>query len=83
MIIPSPYWVSYPDQVLLNDATPVIVETTEQKGFRYRRRSWRRPSPERTKAIVLNSPSNPTGLAYDRRRPGGDRGRGREAQDLS
>jgi aspartate aminotransferase len=67
VIIPSPYWVSYPDQVLLNDATPVIVETTEQEGFRISAAKLEKAVTKRTKAIVLNSPSNPTGLAYDRK----------------
>lgn len=66
VIIPAPYWVSYPDQVLLNDATPVIVETTEQEGFRISAAKLEKAVTPRTKAIVLNSPSNPTGLAYDR-----------------
>jgi aspartate aminotransferase len=66
VIIPSPYWVSYPDQVLLNDATPVIVETTEQEGFRISAAKLEKAVTNKTKAIVLNSPSNPTGLAYDR-----------------
>ncbi|MDA8098676.1 MAG: pyridoxal phosphate-dependent aminotransferase [Nitrospiraceae bacterium] len=67
VIIPSPYWVSYPDQVLLNDATPVIVETTEQEGFRISAAKLEKAVTAKTKAIVLNSPSNPTGLAYDRK----------------
>src|SRR5512139_3400496 len=66
VIIPAPYWVSYPDQVLLNDATPVIIETTEQEGFRITAAKLEKAITPRTKAIVLNSPSNPTGLAYDR-----------------
>ncbi len=67
VIIPSPYWVSYPDQVLLNDATPVIVETTEQEGFRISAQKLERAVTKKTKALVLNSPSNPTGLAYDKK----------------
>lgn len=67
VIIPSPYWVSYPDQALLNDATPVIVETKEQEGFRISASALEKAVTKRTKAIVLNSPSNPTGLAYDRK----------------
>jgi len=67
VIIPSPYWVSYPDQVILNDATPVIVETTEQEGFRISAAKLEKAITSKTKAIVLNSPSNPTGLAYDRK----------------
>ncbi|MDH4162086.1 MAG: pyridoxal phosphate-dependent aminotransferase [Nitrospirota bacterium] len=67
VIIPSPYWVSYPDQVLLNDATPVIVETTEAEGFRISAEKLEKAVTKKTKAIILNSPSNPTGLAYDRK----------------
>jgi aspartate aminotransferase len=67
VIIPSPYWVSYPDQVLLNDATPVIVETTEAEGFRLSARKLEKAIGKRTKALILNSPSNPTGLAYDKK----------------
>jgi aspartate aminotransferase len=67
VIIPSPYWVSYPDQVILNDALPVIVETTEQEGFRVSAAKLEKAITKRTKAIILNSPSNPTGLAYDRK----------------
>jgi aspartate aminotransferase len=67
VIIPAPYWVSYPDQVLLNDATPVIVETTEQEGFRISAAKLEKAVTKKTKAIVVNSPSNPTGLAYDKK----------------
>jgi aspartate aminotransferase len=67
VIIPSPYWVSYPDQVLLNDATPVIVETTEAEGFKLSAQKLEKAITKKTKALVLNSPSNPTGLAYDRK----------------
>src|SRR5512147_2731420 len=67
VVIPSPYWVSYPDQVILNDAVPVIVETTEQEGFRISAAKLEKAITPKTKAIVLNSPSNPTGLAYDKK----------------
>ena len=67
IIIPAPYWVSYPDQVLLNDATPVIVETTEAEGFKLSAQKLEKTITKKTKALVLNSPSNPTGLAYDRK----------------
>ncbi len=67
VIIPSPYWVSYPDQVLLNDAKPVIVETAEEEGFKLSAKKLERAVTKKTKALVLNSPSNPTGLAYDRK----------------
>jgi aspartate aminotransferase len=67
VIIPSPYWVSYPDQVLLNDAVPVIVETTEEEGFKLSAKKLEQAITKKTKALILNSPSNPTGLAYDRK----------------
>jgi aspartate aminotransferase len=66
VIIPSPYWVSYPDQVLLNDAVPVIVETTEEEGFKLSAQKLEKAITGKTKALILNSPSNPTGLAYDK-----------------
>jgi aspartate aminotransferase len=64
VLIPSPYWVSYPDQVLLNDAVPVFLETFEADGFRVRPEVLESRISGRTKAIILNSPSNPTGLTY-------------------
>ncbi len=67
VIIPSPYWVSYPDQVLLNDAVPVVVETTEDEGFKLSAKKLGEAITNKTKALVLNSPSNPTGLAYDKK----------------
>ncbi|GAB4388446.1 MAG: pyridoxal phosphate-dependent aminotransferase [Thermodesulfovibrionales bacterium] len=67
VIIPAPYWVSYPDQVLLNDATPVIVRTYEEDSFMLRPEALRERITKRTKALILNSPSNPTGLTYDRK----------------
>lgn len=66
VIIPAPFWVSYPDQVLLNDAKPVIVETTEEEGFTLTAQKLKKALTKKTKALVLNSPSNPTGLAYSR-----------------
>jgi aspartate aminotransferase len=67
VIIPSPYWVSYPEQVLLNDATPVIIETTEEEGFKISAKKLAKAITNKTKALILNSPSNPTGLAYDKK----------------
>lgn len=67
VIIPSPYWVSYPDQVLLNDATPVFVKTYEDDGFMLKPDALMARLTKKTKAIILNSPSNPTGLAYDKK----------------
>ncbi|VAX29010.1 Aspartate aminotransferase [hydrothermal vent metagenome] len=66
VVIPSPYWVSYPAQVLLNDATPVFVKTREEDGFMVNPDELKEYITERTKAIILNYPSNPTGLGYDR-----------------
>jgi len=67
VVIPAPYWVSYPDQVLLNDATPVIVKTEEKDAFMLKAEALEAHITPKTKAIILNSPSNPTGLAYDRK----------------
>jgi aspartate aminotransferase len=66
VIIPSPYWVSYPDQVLLNDATPVFVKTFEADSFMMRPEALEAAVTKKTKALILNSPSNPTGMIYDR-----------------
>lgn len=67
VIIPSPYWVSYPDQVVLNDATPVFIKTYENDAFMVKPDVLESYITEKTKAIILNSPSNPTGLTYDRK----------------
>lgn len=67
VIIPSPYWVSYPDQVILNDATPVFINTTDKTGFKVRPEELESAITPRTKAFILNSPSNPTGSACTRK----------------
>jgi aspartate aminotransferase len=67
VIVPAPYWVSYPDQILLHDATPVFLETHEEEGFAISRAALERCLSPRTKAIILNSPCNPTGATYGRR----------------
>jgi aspartate aminotransferase len=64
VIIPAPYWVSYPPMVALTEATPVIIETKEEEGFKVTPENLRKAITPRTKAFVLNSPSNPTGTAY-------------------
>ena len=64
VIVPSPYWVSYPDIALLADATPVIVRTKEQNGFKMTPAQLGRAITPKTKLVILNSPSNPTGAAY-------------------
>ncbi len=65
VLIPSPYWVSYPDQALLNDAVPVFVKTYEKDSFMLRTESLKEHITPKTKLLILNSPSNPTGLTYD------------------
>jgi aspartate aminotransferase len=67
VLIPAPYWVSYPAQVLLNDGEPVIVETREEDSFMLKADALEAAVTPKTKALILNSPSNPTGLAYDRK----------------
>jgi aspartate aminotransferase len=64
VIIPAPYWVSYPEQVRLFGATPVIVETSEADGFRLSPAALERALSPKTKAFILCTPSNPTGAAY-------------------
>ncbi|MBW2544521.1 MAG: pyridoxal phosphate-dependent aminotransferase [Deltaproteobacteria bacterium] len=64
VIIPSPYWVSYPDIVLLSGAEPVILETKESNGFKITPKQLEGAINKRTRALVLNSPSNPTGSTY-------------------
>lgn len=66
VIIPAPYWVSYPDMVLLADGTPVIVETKEENNFEFTIADLEKYITPKTKAIVLNSPSNPTGCVYSK-----------------
>ncbi len=65
VIVPAPYWVSYPEQIALAGATPVIVETTEASGFCVSRASLEAVTTPRTRALVLCTPSNPTGAGYD------------------
>lgn len=65
IIIPTPYWVSYADQALLNDATPVFLPTDETAGYDIDPGSLERLVTPRTKAILVNSPCNPTGAVYE------------------
>jgi aspartate aminotransferase len=66
VIIPAPYWLSYPEMVKLADASPVIVETTEASGFKITPDQFRDAMTPATKLIILNSPGNPTGAVYTR-----------------
>ena len=67
VIIPAPYWVTYPEQVKLADATPVFVQTEESRNFALTRPLLEGALTSRTKAIILNSPCNPTGAIYNRK----------------
>ncbi|MEE2997467.1 MAG: pyridoxal phosphate-dependent aminotransferase [Pseudomonadota bacterium] len=64
VIIPAPYWVSYPDMVLLAEGTPVFIEGLETNGFKITPQDLEAAITPRTKWVLLNSPSNPTGAAY-------------------
>jgi aspartate aminotransferase len=66
VVIPAPYWVSYPDMVLLAGGEPVSVPTTMADGFKLKPEALERAITPRTKWVLLNSPSNPTGAAYTR-----------------
>ena len=64
VVIPKPYWVSYPEQVRLVGATPVLVDTREEDGWKLSPAQLERALTPRTKAVILCTPSNPTGPAY-------------------
>ena len=66
VIVPSPYWVSYPDMVAANDGTPVILRTTKENRHKVTPDQLRAAITPRTKWLVLNAPSNPTGVLYSR-----------------
>ncbi len=67
VIIPAPYWVSYPPMVALANASPVIVETTEKNEFKITPEDLKKAITPKTKALIINSPSNPTGSAYSKK----------------
>jgi len=64
IIIPAPYWVSYPDMAILAGAIPVFITTEDKNNFKIDPNSIKKVITEKTKAIVINSPSNPTGSTY-------------------
>ncbi len=66
VIIPAPYWVSYPEMVLLAGGEPVVVATTMESGFKMKPEALEKAITPKTKWIIFNSPSNPTGAAYTR-----------------
>jgi aspartate aminotransferase len=67
VIVPAPYWVSYPPMVALANATPVIVAMTEKNEFKITPEELKKASTPKTKALIINSPSNPTGSAYTKK----------------
>jgi len=64
VIIPAPYWVSYPDMVLLAGGNPKIVKCNEEDGFKLTPKNLKKAITKKTKWLILNSPSNPTGASY-------------------
>jgi aspartate aminotransferase len=64
VIVPVPYWVSYPELVKLADAVPILVDTPEEDNFKYTKERLEKAITSKTKAIILNSPNNPTGVVY-------------------
>lgn len=66
VIIPAPYWVSYPDIVKLADATPVIIEADISQAFKITPQQLAQAITEKTKLVIINSPSNPSGKAYSK-----------------
>ena len=66
VVIPSPYWTSYPDMVRIAGATPVIVQTKQENGWKMTPEEFEAAMTPSTKMVILNSPSNPTGAVYTR-----------------
>ena len=66
VIIPAPYWVSFPEIVTLSGARPLIIHTVSEQDFKITAEQIENVVTPNTRAIVINSPSNPTGSAYDK-----------------
>lgn len=64
VIIPAPFWVSYPEMVKMADGTPKYIYTTEESNFKFTIQQLKDAITDKTKALILNSPSNPTGMVY-------------------
>ncbi len=64
VIIPAPFWVSYPEMVKIADGVPVVIETKEENDFKFTAEQFENAITDKTRALVLNSPSNPTGMVY-------------------
>ncbi|MDA9629909.1 pyridoxal phosphate-dependent aminotransferase [Candidatus Pelagibacter sp.] len=67
VIIPAPFWVSYPDMVLLAGGKPKIVKCNDQEGFKLTASKLKKAITKKTKWVILNSPSNPTGVGYTKK----------------
>ncbi|MBU1853534.1 MAG: pyridoxal phosphate-dependent aminotransferase [Candidatus Omnitrophica bacterium] len=66
VLIPAPYWLSYPEMVRLASARPIIIETDEESNFKISPAKLNNSVTKKTKALILNSPSNPTGCVYNK-----------------
>jgi aspartate aminotransferase len=66
VIIPTPYWVSYPEQVKLAGGSPVYIDGLEENEFKIKSEQLAKAITDRTKAVIINSPSNPTGMIYSK-----------------
>ncbi|MGJ9456789.1 pyridoxal phosphate-dependent aminotransferase [Oceanobacillus sp. CF4.6] len=66
VIVPSPYWVSYPEQIKLAEGSPVFVQASEKNHFKITPNELEEAITDKTKAVVINSPSNPTGMMYNK-----------------
>ena len=66
VIIPAPYWVTYPELVKYSDGIPVIIETDEKNGFKITARQLKKAITPKTKMLILTTPSNPTGAVYSK-----------------
>ena len=66
VIVPNPYWVSYPELIRLADGKPVFVESDESSSYKFTKENLEKAVTEKTKAIILNTPNNPTGTIYNR-----------------
>lgn len=67
VVVPAPFWVSYPPMLMLAEATPVIIPTREENGFKLTAQELKERITPKTRGIILNSPSNPTGMVYTRK----------------
>ncbi|GAA0297353.1 aspartate aminotransferase [Gracilibacillus halotolerans] len=66
VIVPAPFWVSYPEQIKLAEGNPVIVNAKEENDFKLTPEDLKAAITEKTKAVIINSPSNPTGVMYEK-----------------